>query len=77
MGFPLRDKITGGYPIIMKFRRMENTFQARSKSHIFSLRMGLPFRFILNFSECSQHWVLYMLPNHQIETFRYKTLKLV
>ncbi len=26
MGFPLRDKITDGYPIIM------NTFQARSKS---------------------------------------------
>ncbi len=35
--------LTGGYP---------NTFQTRSKSHIFSLRMELPFRFILNFSEC-------------------------
>ncbi len=85
MGFPLRDKITGGYPIKMKFTffvrvdfqffhnfvpdkngntilikkplqlswcRIENTFQTRSKSHIFSLRMELPFRFILNFSEC-------------------------
>ncbi len=60
MGFPLRDKITGGYPIIMKFtlhlywRRIENAFQTRSKSHIFSLRMELPFRFILNFSECTK-----------------------
>ncbi len=33
MGFLLRDKITAGYPIKMK-------------SHIFSLRMELPFRFI-------------------------------
>ena len=47
MGFPLRDEIMGGYP-----RRIENTFQTRSKSHIFSFRMELPFRFILNFSEC-------------------------
>ncbi len=48
MSFPLRDKIMGGYP-----RRIEKTFQTRSKSYIFSLRMELPFRFILIFSQCA------------------------
>ena len=33
-----------------------NSFQTRSKSHIFSLRMELPFRFSLNFSECRAHY---------------------
>ncbi len=62
MGFPFRDKITGGYPIKMKFTfsvrvDFKYTFQTRSKSHIFSLRMELPFRFILNFSECTTGYV--------------------
>ena len=31
---------------------MESAFQTRSKLDLFSLRMEIPFRFILNFSEC-------------------------
>ena len=40
--------------------RIENTFQTRSKSHIFSLRMELPFRerptFIGDNEETHFHW---------------------
>ncbi len=36
------------------------TFQTRSKSHIFSLRMELPFRLNLNFSECNSEWLLWI-----------------
>ena len=31
---------------------IEDKFQMRSKSHFFSIRMVVPFQFILNFSEC-------------------------
>ncbi len=40
-GFPFSDRIWC------------NAFQTRSKLDLFSLRMEMPFRFILNFSECS------------------------
>ncbi len=50
MSFPLQDKIMGGYPIKMIYKIH---FRQDSKSHIFSLRMELPFQLILNFSECT------------------------